>query len=131
MRQLISIDQLYSRPFNCALKDIPYVEYAKEFLSGVPYDQSKYMKYLLNLLNNSKTGLVWGRICDFATCMERAGYYQSLCLNMQRALPLEIKQQRVFGCVRTIDNFSIVVDGHHRAGAMIALGVRQIYCEEP
>lgn len=136
MRKTISINLIKSNT-GIPLKDFEYVEYAKEYLSGAPVGGSKYLGFLLKELSKRKN--IWGYIHTEQDCLDRAKVFRTLCLDIEQngfkestGMHFNPKTKLAYGplTVQLIDKHYKLIDGHHRAAIMIALGHTELNCDE-
>lgn len=125
----VSIDKIYSKPFDCLVLDIPYIEMAKEVLENklIEANKTKYFRHLLNLLKINKS--VWNCIYSENDCLKRTNEFISIShsikihgfidnnkISLIKGLP--------YGKITFMnENGKIVlIDGHHRMAVLICLG---------
>ena|SRR5690606_3459476 len=124
----INISNIYSKPFNCKVESIPYIEMANEILENKVYDASEtmYFKYMLNLLNSNR--LVWGWIYTEEDCLERTNEFMDIAKSIKENGYVDKNKVRnisglPYGKMTFINNGKIyLIDGHHRMAILICLG---------
>ena len=129
---LIDIKDLYSLPFDCPVSEIPYIYMVKEIDDCHDWEkpkfiQSKYYKYLVNLLE--KEGIVWGWIKSLNDCMKRTSEFYRLIEHIKYGYRCEneitYQKKLPYGKLTIIkkDSKTYLVDGHHRISILIYLGI--------
>lgn len=126
---IISIEQIYSKPFNSLISEIPYIEMSKEILDNknIEAKETKYFKHLLKLLKTNKS--VWNCIYTENDCIKRTNEFISIAHSIKRHgfidnnKIIHIKGLPYGKITFMNDNNKIsLIDGHHRMAVLICLG---------
>jgi hypothetical protein len=134
MRKLIPVEKLRNNLGK--LENSPFVEFANEYLSGLPVENSGYLSWLKEQLK--KYGKVWDYIKTEKDCVERAKKFKNLCLDIKNNGYVEQYKMHfnarklAYGplTVQKIKDGWYMIDGHHRASIQIALGAKELLCDE-
>jgi hypothetical protein len=110
------------------LDQCPLIECAKELVAGeVETKKTKYYKFLMGELE--REGTVWGWIKDENNVIKRVEKFkklaQSIMLNgyNMELISFKIVENNLYGAITAYwSNGLTLVDGHHRASVLMALG---------
>src|SRR5690606_28648894 len=115
----VNIKDIYSKPFDCSLLEIPYIEMIKEFDSEFDINKYLYYNYLLDLLKINK--VVWGCIRSRYEVVLRSHAFYKLFINIKDkgfkdSGVVEYINGLPYGKLTFIkeDGKIQLIDGHHR-----------------
>lgn len=126
---IISIEQIYSKPFNSLISEMPYIEMAKEILDNknIEAKETKYFKHLLKLLKTNKN--VWNCIYSEDDCLKRTNEFISIANSIKIHGFIDNNKISVikglpYGKITFMNEKGkiILIDGHHRIAILICLG---------
>lgn len=134
--KLISIDNIYSKWFDCKINLIPYVNFVKELSEeNVIYSKTSYYNYLISLLDYHKVVFDWIKnkedcelrtkmFADIVLSIKKNGYKDEQDITLLNHLP--------YGKITYVveDNKVKIVDGHHRMATLIYFGYKEFELKE-
>lgn len=125
----VSISEIHSKPFDCPISDIPYVEMAKEVLKNnlIEANETGYFRHIFNLLKVNKN--VWNCIYTKDDCLKRANEFISIAHSIKKHGFIDKNNIRhikglPYGKITfmNIKGKITLIDGHHRMAILICLG---------
>src|SRR5690606_5514378 len=130
-----NMKDIYSKPFDCPLLEIPYIAMAKELDSGFDAKTYLYYNYLLDLLKINK--VVWGYIRSRYEVVLRSYAFYKLFINIKDkgfkdSDVIEYINGLPYGKLTFIkeDGKIQLIDGHHRMAILIHLGYSEFEVKE-
>lgn len=124
------IKDLYSKPFNCKIVDIPYFNFIDEILSQKPLEETEYFKYIYSQLK--RYGTVFEKIKDKQGVINRTQQFRDLAYSIKKEYKPVVetcyKNGLPYGGITTIKKSDkiFVVDGHHRLAVLNYLGYDEV-----
>lgn len=112
------------------IKNIPYIDMVEEMLSDKPINETKYYKYLMQILKQHNC--VWDYIKTEEDVYNRALKFRELARDIQNngfdvtKNDISIKNNLPYGRITFIKEdiqTTVLIDGHHRISVLIYLGV--------
>lgn len=125
----VSISEIHSKPFDCPISDIPYVEMAKEILDNknIEAKETKYFKHLLKLLKTNKN--IWNYIYSENDCIKRTNEFISIAHSIKSHgftdnNKISLIKGVPYGKITFMNKNGKIalIDGHHRIAILICLG---------